>query len=230
MPPPGKQAALVAALILSTAFAALLIWREAIFGAAASVEGIEAMMGGASWLAAAISTGLMVLHSFVPLPAELIAIANGMVFGFGLGLAITWIGAMLGAVLAYGIGWKLGRPAATALSSEAAVARVEDKLRIYGWVALFAARLLPIISFNLVNYAAGALRVRPWMFLWTTAIGILPVCALSVLAGSHMIRLPWYVSGLILLGIALLAAAMKAIHRRRSAAVQVGGRSGARIE
>ena len=188
------------------------------------------MIGEPGLLAAAISAGLMVLHSFVPLPAELIAVANGMVFGFGLGLAVTWAGAMAGALLAYGIGWKLGRPAAIALSSDEAIARAEAKLARHGAAALIAARLLPVISFNLVNYAAGALRVRPWMFLWTTALGILPVCAISVLAGSHMIKLAWHWNALIFTGLALLAVGMKAFHRRRSAAVQDVRTKGARTE
>jgi uncharacterized membrane protein YdjX (TVP38/TMEM64 family) len=218
MTPLGKRAAIVLALLAAAGLAACFVWSEAVFGAAGTVEGIEAMMGAPGWMAAAVSTGLMVFHSFAPLPAELIAVANGMVFGFAYGLAITWAGAMLGAVLAYGIGWKLGRPAAIALSSEESVARAEAMLKRHGVTALIAARLLPVVSFNLVNYAAGALMVRPWTFLWTTALGILPVCALSVLAGSHMVKLPWHWSALIFTGLALLAVGMKAIHRRRRGA------------
>ena len=39
----------------------------------------------APWSALA-SIGLMVLHSFVPLPAEIIAVANGMMFGLFYGV------------------------------------------------------------------------------------------------------------------------------------------------
>ena len=39
------------------------------------------------------SIGLMVFHSFVPFPAELLAIANGMVYGPLWGTVITWTGA-----------------------------------------------------------------------------------------------------------------------------------------
>ena len=40
---------------------------------------------------------LMVLHSFVPFPAEFVAMANGMLYGPIWGTVITWSGAMLGA-------------------------------------------------------------------------------------------------------------------------------------
>ena len=66
----------------------------------------------ASWgmWAVAGSIMLMVLHSFVPFPAELVAIANGMLFGPVWGTLITWTGAMLGAYLAFGLARWLGRP------------------------------------------------------------------------------------------------------------------------
>jgi hypothetical protein len=51
----------------------------------------------------------MVAHSFVPLPAEIIAIANGMVFGAVVGSIITWTGAMLGAICAFALArWRAG--------------------------------------------------------------------------------------------------------------------------
>ena len=38
------------------------------------------------------SMGLMIIHSFVPFPAEFLAIANGMVYGPIWGTAVTWSG------------------------------------------------------------------------------------------------------------------------------------------
>src|SRR5580692_3963368 len=55
-----------------------------------------------SW-AALGSITLMVLHPILPFPAELIAAANGSLFGFLWGTAITWTGAMLGAALSFGV-------------------------------------------------------------------------------------------------------------------------------
>ena len=55
----------------------------------------------------------MVLHSFVPFPAEVVAMANGMLYGPLWGTLITWVGAMLGAYLAFGLARWLGRPFVT---------------------------------------------------------------------------------------------------------------------
>jgi uncharacterized membrane protein YdjX (TVP38/TMEM64 family) len=53
--------------------------------------------------------------------------------------------------------------------------------------ALLLVRFLPIISFNLINYVAGAANVKFSTFLWTTAVGILPVSAISAAVGSEIL-------------------------------------------
>src|ERR1700719_550252 len=65
------------------------------------------------------SVALMVLHSFLPLPAEIIPLVNGMMFGPWLGIALTWTGAMLGAVLSFALARWLGRPFVRLVVSEA---------------------------------------------------------------------------------------------------------------
>ena len=47
-------------------------------------------------------------------------------------------------------------------------------------------RLIPIVPFSLVSYAAGAARVPVWRFLWTTALGYLPITALAVYFGTRL--------------------------------------------
>ena len=54
---------------------------------------------------------LMVVHSFVPFPAEFIAFANGMTYGPLWGTLITWTGAMLGALIAFALARKPAPPA-----------------------------------------------------------------------------------------------------------------------
>ena len=58
-----------------------------------SMERIQGLVGSAGPWAVAVSLGLMILHSFVPFPAEFITITNGMVFGFAKGVVVTWVGA-----------------------------------------------------------------------------------------------------------------------------------------
>lgn len=136
------------------------------------------------------SIGLMLAHSFVPFPAELLTMANGMVYGTVWGIIITWIGAMLGAFAAFGLTRWLGRP----FLEKWAPVQYRNKIDAWsleeGGKALFIARMIPVISFNVVNYAAGLTKVSIWTFFWTTAIGILPMTILMVLLGDSVIRIP----------------------------------------
>jgi uncharacterized membrane protein YdjX (TVP38/TMEM64 family) len=200
--------ALVLAALIATA--AFFVWRALAQQDLdlASMSPEDAKRFAASWGAwsAAGSVLLMVLHSFVPLPAEIIAIANGMLFGPWLGIALTWAGAMLGAILSCALARWLGRPFVRLVVSERAWQRV-DTLSVTPTTLLFV-RLVPLISFNLVNYAAGLLGVRWWPFLWTTALGILPLTIAMVLVGTELLQAPlwlWFTlaAALVLLWLAL---------------------------
>jgi len=179
-----------------------------------STADVEAMVKGWapwSWLA---SIALMVLHSFVPLPAEIIALANGMLFGPWWGVALTWAGAMLGAVLAYGLARALGRPAVRAFLPARHWARLEAIPVEAG--PLLVIRLMPVISFNLVNYAAGLLGVPWWRFLWTTALGILPIVVTMVVLGRELMAAPWWIWGAFALACLALLGLLRLLARQRS--------------
>lgn len=63
---------------------------------------------------------------------------------------------------------------------------------------------MPVIAFNLINHAAGLVRVSWWAFTWTTAVGILPLTVLMVLLGERMATMPaWAWFGLVLLAFVL---------------------------
>ena len=55
-----------------------------------------------------------------------------------------------------------------------------------GVTLLLALRLIPIVPFSLVCYAAGAARVPLWRFTWTTVVGYMPITALAVYFGTRL--------------------------------------------
>jgi uncharacterized membrane protein YdjX (TVP38/TMEM64 family) len=162
-----------------------------------------------------VSIGLMILHSFVPLPAEIIAVANGVMFGFVGGVFVTWVGAMLGAILSFALARSLGRPALRWLVSERRMRAINRwELRP---AALLLARLVPLISFNLINYTAGVARVGWWPFLWTTAVGILPLTMASVLLGDTIVQASWAIAAVIIASGAILWIVLR--HRRMQSVI-----------
>lgn len=215
----GRTAAAVAGILALVVIAAVIagwLWLRArgVDLSAMSAADVEATVKGWTpwtWLA---SIALMVLHSFVPLPAEIIALANGMLFGPWWGVLVTWVGAMLGAVLAYGLARALGRPAVRVLVPARYWARLEAVP--VGAGPLLAIRLMPVISFNLVNYAAGLLGVPWWRFLWTTALGILPIVVTMVVLGRELMAAPWWIWGGFALACVALLGVLRLVRRQRT--------------
>ena len=139
------------------------------------------------------SIGLMILHSFVPFPAEFLAIANGMIYGPLWGTVITWSGAMLGGFLAFGLARALGRPFVEVMVARKDWAVLDEWAAIRSGRLVFISRFIPVIAFNLVNYAAGLTRISWWTFAWATGIGILPMTTLMVVMGDRIETLAWQV-------------------------------------
>ncbi len=205
----------VAALALLLIIAAgVLVWWYHAVGVAPTAAGIKAEIQSWGNWAVAASIGLMVAHSLVPFPAEFVTFANGMLFGPVWGVAITWTGAMLGAALAFALARWCGRPFVDALMNERHRAAVDRWARRQGIGVLLLSRLMPLISFNVINYAAGLTPVSWWTFLWTTGLGILPITTLLVVTGDQV----WNGSShawIYLLAVAALAALVWFLVARR---------------
>jgi uncharacterized membrane protein YdjX (TVP38/TMEM64 family) len=174
------------------------------FGVDDTVRGTEALIRSWGTWGVLGSIGLMVAHSFLPFPAEIVALANGMVYGPLWGALITWTGAMLGAVTAFGLARLLGRPLVWRLLSSDYRAKIAGWSREHGGRDLLVSRLIPVIAFNLINYAAALTDISWWTFLWATGIGILPLTVILAVLGENVLAMPLW-TWLLVAAAALLA-------------------------
>lgn len=176
-----------------------------------------------SWGAWAMfgSVLLMVAHSLVPLPSEFIAIANGIVFGLVVGAMLTWIGAMLGAALAFALSRWLGRKFVQAILPVRYNAAIDEWTKEQGIPVLLVSRFLPVVSFNLINYAAGLTTVSWWTFLWTTGLGIAPLTFLMVFAGEQMMSGKWELTFVLIAAFIAVTSLAYFIARKRKSKKQV---------
>lgn len=147
------------------------------------------------------SIGLMILHSFVPFPAEFLTFANGMVFGYFWGVVITWIGAMLAAYVSFGMSRLYGRPFVSRKVNSSQLEKLDRWIQHKGATSLLLSRFIPLISFNLINYGAGLTNISWWTFTWTTGIGILPMTIIMVIMGNNFNVLPWWIWLILLIAI-----------------------------
>jgi uncharacterized membrane protein YdjX (TVP38/TMEM64 family) len=133
-----------------------------------------------------IIIGLGVIHSVIPYPAEIVNAAAGFAYGFFGGLGIVCIGWMLSALLCYWVGAGVARPLLDRWFGAERFKRFERMVDRGGVTLLIALRLLPIVPFSLISYAAGAARVPFHRYCWTTAVGFLPITALAVYLGTRL--------------------------------------------
>lgn len=154
----------------------------------AAVAGlIEYLRSFGIW-APVVSAALMVLQSVAaPIPAFLLTFANGMLFGWFWGAALSWSSAMAGAALCFGLARVLGRPAVERLAGgSAALAATDRFFDRFGLHSVLVARLLPFVSFDVVSYAAGLTSMRFSRFLLATGAGQLPATLLYSWLGQSV--------------------------------------------
>ena len=129
---------------------------------------------------------LALIHSVVIYPAEIVNAAAGFVYGFFPALAIVTVAWLASALLCYAIGHRVARPLLDRFFGVERFERFERMIERGGVPLLLALRLIPIVPFSLVCYAAGAARVPLWRFVWTTLVGYLPITALAVYFGTRL--------------------------------------------
>ena len=130
--------------------------------------------------------GLALPHAVVFYPAEIVDAAAGFVYGFFPALALTMTGWLLSGLLCFGMGRSVARPLLDRWFGTERFERTEAAIERGGATLLLSVRLIPIVPFSLVSYAAGAARVPVWRFAWTTAVGYLPITSLAVYFGTRL--------------------------------------------
>ncbi len=215
--PVGIVVVVALLLLVVVGVGAWWLWpRELSIGGENTIEGMVAQIRSWGPWAVLASITLMVVHSFLPLPAEIITLANGMVFGPFWGTVISWVGAMLGAISTFGLVRLLGRPFVFRMLSDDQVHRLSEWSSARGGMALLIGRLIPLIAFNLLNYSAALTDISWWTFIWATGLGILPLTVLLNVFGDRVLTLTAWNWAWLLLG--ALAVLGWSLARRRSRA------------
>ena len=126
-----------------------------------------------------------VVVTVLPFPRTAFTLAAGLLFGPALGVAIavtaSTVSALLALLMVRGLGWQLSK-----LVSHPAVEAVDARLRARGWAAVLSLRLIPVVPFSVLNYAAGASSVRVLPYLLATVAGLLPGTAAVVVLGDAL--------------------------------------------
>ncbi|MBW2267874.1 MAG: TVP38/TMEM64 family protein [Deltaproteobacteria bacterium] len=117
-------------------------------------------------------------------PASLLTLAAGAIFGLAAGTAYVFVAAMIGSCLAFLVARYLARHAVEKrLEGNQRFAAIDRAVGAQGRRIVFLLRLSPAFPFNLLNYALGLTSVRLTDYA-VAGLGMLPGTLLYVYSGK----------------------------------------------
>ncbi|MEN6350217.1 MAG: TVP38/TMEM64 family protein [Syntrophomonas sp.] len=156
-------------------------------------------------LAPAIAYILFVVQAIFPVfPYVILAAAGGLLFGFKLGFALSWAGALTGACIAFwgcrlvGSDWVIKKFQA---HFDFDISGMDPKLAFW---TIIIARIIPVVPTPLINAAAALSGVAFWNFFFSSAIGKIPTALLYTGLGHSIFKIKDVKLSLSLLGIAII--------------------------
>jgi uncharacterized membrane protein YdjX (TVP38/TMEM64 family) len=140
-----------------------------------------------------------------PVPGAPIAVVAGTIWGSLLAGVYSVIGGFLGSTIAYYIGRTLGRSAIQSLTGKN-IYFTKQHGEIYLTWFIFLTRLLPVVPFDLISYAAGITGLSFSAYAFATLLGMIPsIFFLTYLGSTFMVNKFLSISLLIVFLILLIA-------------------------
>lgn len=131
-------------------------------------SGFEQMPG-----APILALGVFIIGGLIAFPLTVLIIVCVLVFGPWQGFLYSLSGAMLSAILMYGLGHLLGRSTVQRFAGRK-ISELNRRLARRGLLTIIFVRIIPVAPFTVINLIAGASHIRFRDFAIGSAIGLLP--------------------------------------------------------
>lgn len=139
-----------------------------------------------AWGPTAIVALMLLAVLISPIPSAPIALAAGAAYGHGWGTLYVLLGAQAGAIAAFAVARFVGYQTVHRwFGGRLSIGLIGSQNALMGIV--FASRLLPFVSFDIVSYAAGLTVLSFWRFAIATLAGIAPTSFLLAHFGNEMV-------------------------------------------
>ena len=127
---------------------------------------------------------LYVVITVAFVPASIVTLGAGVVFGVVKGSALVFVGAMLGATAAFLVGRYVARGwVASKIANSPRFQAIDDAIAQSGRKIIFLLRLSPVFPFNLLNYGLGLSQISLKDYV-IGSVGMLPGTIMYVYLGS----------------------------------------------
>lgn len=119
-------------------------------------------------------------------PCMIMQVISGAVYGFWLGLLMSWVATSVGQSLAFLLGRYLFRAPVKAYlhSTWPSFPTIDAAIKQEGWKLVCLLRLSPVLPYNILNYALALTPVSFMVFSTASALATVPWTCLYVYIGT----------------------------------------------
>ena len=170
-------------VIAAIAAVALLLW----WAGRSLAPRLLSLVAHIQSLGPAAPVAFILIYAFAVvalIPASLLTIAGGAVFGLIRGVIYALVGATLGSTAAFLLGrYVVRRLVAKRLAAMPRFVAIERAVSARGRRIVFLLRLSPVVPFNVLNYALGLTTISVWDFI-VASLGTIPGAFVYAYAGK----------------------------------------------
>ena len=189
-------------------------------GIQGNIQRLKAFILSFGLWAPLISAFLMIAQSVVLfLPAFPIFVVNALVFGPVGGALLSWSSAVAGSIICFSIAKILGRPVVQRLVNRVHLETADRALKRYEKYIILVFGFVPVISFDVISYAAGLTLLTYWEFIPLVCIAQIPSALFYTLLVHRIDRgtldVYWMVAAAIFFLLGILGLMVRAFLNRR---------------
>ncbi|KAL8214923.1 hypothetical protein R6Q59_020372 [Mikania micrantha] len=135
---------------------------------------------------------LVLAIAYIPLtvfavPASVLTLGGGYLFGLPVGFVADSIGATLGATAAFLVGKTIGRSyVISKLKKYPKFQAIAIAIQRSGFKIVLLLRFVPLLPFNVLNYLLSVTPVRLWEYMLATWLGMMPITFMFVYIGTTL--------------------------------------------
>lgn len=135
---------------------------------------------------------LVLAVAYIPLtvlavPASVLTLGGGYLFGLPVGFFADSIGATLGATAAFLLGKTIGRSyVISKLKNYPKFQAVAFAIQKSGFKIVLLLRLVPLLPFNMLNYLLSVTPIRVGEYIFATWLGMMPITFALVYVGTTL--------------------------------------------
>ncbi len=185
-------------------------------GIASQLAELQDFVKDQGTLGALIFIAIYIVTTVLAIPGSALTIMAGAIFGSVIGSAVVIVGATIGASLCFLISRYFARDLVlNMLSKNEKFQKLDSLTEKNGYIIVAITRLVPIFPFNLLNYGFGLTKVPFKVYVYWSALCMLPGTILYVVGAdaiSTAIRdgqIPWVLVFIVALILAILVFIVK---------------------